>query len=115
MPGEDSHLIIKELRAQTKWLRLIGMQQLRAVVAACVTTEKQRAVFELSDGKRTAREVAKLAGVGVGSVSRMWSRWITLGVCSESELAAGRAEHLISLSQLDLGVVKPTPPQDNDG
>jgi hypothetical protein len=99
---EDRNLILMELREQTKWLRLTGFQVLRSELNRLLRTDKQRAVYELSDGQRTVREVARLAGVGVGSVSRLWSQWIAAGVCSESSSAAGRAHHLAPLSQLGL-------------
>jgi hypothetical protein len=94
--------VLAELREQTKWLRLLGLQALRPLLGQVLRTEKQRAVFEFSDGERSAREVARLAGVGVGSVSRMWSQWIADGLCAESPTAPGRAQHLASLSQLGL-------------
>jgi hypothetical protein len=97
---EDRNLILMELREQTKWLRLAGFQVLRSELNRLLRTDKQRAVYELSDGHRTVREVARLAGVGVGSVSRLWSLWIAAGVCSESPSAPGRAQHLAPLSQL---------------
>lgn len=98
----ERDLILAELREQTKWLRLAGFQLLRSELSHLLRTDKQRAVYELSDGQRTVRDVAKLAGVGVGSVSRLWSVWIAAGVCTESQLASGRAQHLAPLSQLGL-------------
>jgi hypothetical protein len=96
--------ILAELREQTRWLRLSGLQMLRLELDRLLRTDKQRAVYELSDGRRTVREVARIAGVGSGSVSRLWTTWIAAGVCSESPAAAGRAQHLVSLSQLGVDV-----------
>jgi hypothetical protein len=104
--ADNSHdsLILDELRIQTRWLRLLGLQALRPVLLEVLRTDKQRAVFEYSDGARSVREIARLAGVGAGSVSRMWSQWIAAGICVESTTAPGRAQHLASLSHLGLEV-----------
>lgn len=95
---------LAELREQTKWLRLLGLQALRPMLQEVLRTDKQRAVFEYSDGERSVREMGRLAGVGAGSVSRMWSQWIADGICVEVPTAPGRAQHLASLSQLGLEV-----------
>lgn len=102
MVDRSADPILSELRAQTKWLRLLGLQALRPMLVDALRTDKQRAVYECTDGERSIREVAKLAGVGTGSVSRMWTQWIALGICTESQATAGRAQHLASLSQLGL-------------
>lgn len=102
MALEDA--ILDELKAQTKWLRLLGIQSLRQVLAQALKNEKQRAVYELSDGVRTSREVAQKAGVGAGTVATLWAEWISTGVCSESPKQAGRAAHLASLASLGIEV-----------
>lgn len=63
MPQSADDLILSELREQTKWLRLMGFQGLRPLLQQWLRTDKHRAVFEHSDGQRSSREVAKLAGV----------------------------------------------------
>lgn len=98
-------LVLGELRAQTRWLRLLGLQALRPLLEQVLSTEKQRLVYELSDGQRTTREVGRLATVSAGTVSRLWSEWLAVGICSEVHGASGRAQHLASLSSL--GIIVP--------
>jgi hypothetical protein len=100
MAGEDA--VLGELREQTRWLRLLGLQALRPLLASALTNDKQRAAYEYSDGKRGTREVAKAAGVGAGTVSRWWSDWLAIGICSEVPGSSGRAQHLVALSALGL-------------
>lgn len=94
--------ILRELRLQTGWLRLLGLQALRPLLEQLLITDKQRTVFEYSDGSRSVREVAALAGVGTSTVSRLWGEWLAVGICAEVESTAGRARHLVALSALGL-------------
>jgi hypothetical protein len=94
--------ILGELREQTTWLRLLGFQALKPVLQAALKTDRHRAIDEYSDGKRTTREVAELAGAGATTVSRMWSEWLESGICTESASRPGRAQHLAPLSRLGI-------------
>jgi len=98
MSSEEA--VLRQLREQTRWLRLIGLQALKPLIPAVLKTDKQRLVYELTDGQRTVRDVAGAAGVGTGTVSRLWADWITLGLCVQSGKVTGRAEHLTSLAAL---------------
>ena len=96
--------LLVELREQSRWLRLLGLGTLRTLLPQLLKTEKQRLVYELSDGTRTVREIAAAAGVGIGTVSRLWTEWLAAGLCSESPRHAGRAERLVSLAALGMDV-----------
>jgi hypothetical protein len=105
-------VVIDLLREQARWLRLLGLQALRPLLERVLVTDKQKAIYELSDGRRTTREIARDAGVGAGSVSRLWSEWLASGMCAPSPVASGRAQHLSSLSALGIevpGGAKPAP------
>ena len=92
---------------QLRWLRLIGLGTLRTLVPEVLKTEKQRLVYELSDGTRTVRDIAGAAGVGIGTVSRLWTQWLAAGLCFESTRYTGRAQRLTSLAAVGIDV--PTP------
>ncbi len=96
--------ILAELREQTKWLRLLGFRSLRPLITEVLASERDRLVYELSDGVRTARELGKLAGVSHPTVLRLWQDWRALGLCIESTKQPGRAEHLVALSKLGITV-----------
>jgi hypothetical protein len=96
--------ILAELREQTKWLRLLGFRSLRPLISEVLTSERDRLVYELSDGVRTARELGKVAGVSHPTVLRLWQDWRALGLCVESTKQPGRAEHLVALSRLGISV-----------
>jgi hypothetical protein len=94
--------ILQELRQQTRWLRLLGYQALKPMLRDALKNDKQRLVYEYSDGNRTSREIAGMAGVGAGTVSKLWTTWQAEGICIESPLRPGRAQHLAPLSRLGI-------------
>lgn len=110
--------IVEQLREQTKWLRVLGLQALRPLLVEILLSDKQKLVYELSDGSRTVREVGKLAGVGAGTVSVLWREWMAVGICTESSQRAGRAQHVTPMSRLGMmvpGVAKGKTATDSEG
>ena len=71
MVTDSGDQVLRELREQTKWLRLLGLQALKPILEGALN-DKQKLVYEYSDGARPTREVARLAGVSLGTVSRLW-------------------------------------------
>ena len=98
--------VLNELREQTKWLRLLGLGSLRPLVATVLKSERDRLVYELSDGMRSTRDLTKLTGASPMTVSRLWQDWLAMGICEESRARPGRAQHLVSLSKLGIPVPK---------
>lgn len=96
--------ILAELREQTKWLRLLGLQALRPLLVEVLSSDKQKLAYELSDGSRTVRDIGKLAGMGPGTVSVLCREWMAVGICTESRQRAGRAQHVTPLSRLGIAV-----------
>jgi hypothetical protein len=96
--------VIKELREQTKWLRLLGLQALRPLLVEVLSSDKHKLAYELTDGSRTVRDIAQLAGMGSGTVSVLWREWTAVGICTESPQRAGRAQHVTPLSRLGIAV-----------
>lgn len=64
--GDDDSLLA-ELREQTKWLRLLGLQALRPLLIEVLVSDKHKLAHELTDGSRSVRDVAKLAGMSKGN------------------------------------------------
>lgn len=92
--------LLAELKEQTRWLRFLGLQQIRPLVAQLLRDERERRAYDLSDGSRTTREVAASAGVSNATISRWWTRWVALGLATTDD--RGRARHMVSLA--DIGV-----------
>jgi hypothetical protein len=104
MSSDDA--ILDELREQTKWLRVLGLGSLRPLVTTVVKSDRDKVVYEQSNGERTARDVAKIARVTHPTVLRLWQDWLSLGICIESRRHPGRAAHVLPLSKLGLAVPK---------
>ncbi len=103
--GRDPDPVLRELREQTRWLRLLVIQNLRPQLASALPTESQRQVYALSDGVRTTREIATAAGVGAATVSRWWAQWVRQGLMVASETYNGRWGHLATIEEIGLGAV----------
>lgn len=82
--------ILEELKKQTVWLKAIALRALKDVIQEELKSPQDRKIFELSDGKRTTREIAKAAGVSHATVIQNWKRWAALGLVIESESRKGR-------------------------
>ena len=93
-----------------KWSRFAGMQQLRNVLAQNLKTDAEMLVYELSDGSRGTREVAKLAGIGSNStVAAHWKKWNKIGIVEPSKKFPGRYQRICSLEEV--GLTAPQLPQ----
>jgi hypothetical protein len=58
-------------------------------------TDKHKLIYEGSDGARSSRDVAKIAGVSPNTVSVVWREWLAAGICAEAPGQAGRARQLV--------------------
>ena len=93
-----------------KWARFAGMQQLRNILTNILTNDTQMLIYEYSNGKRSTREIAELAGVGSNqTVINYWKRWSSLGIVESSQKYQGRFQHICSLEEVGLTV--PPPPK----
>jgi len=62
-------------------------------------------VYELSDGERTTREIARLANVGShATVASYWKKWSKLGIVEPSPKRQGRFQRICSLEEVGLTV-----------
>jgi hypothetical protein len=88
-----------------KWTKFAGMQQLRNILAQQLKTDSEMLVYELSDGSRGTRDIAKLAGVGSNAtVAAYWKKWSKLGIMEASKQYQGRYQRICSLEEVGLTV-----------
>lgn len=88
-----------------KWTRFAGMQQLRTILTQNLTTDTEMLIYELSDGERTTREIARLAGVGSNAtITNYWRKWSKVGIVEPSEKRRGRYQRICSLEEVGLTV-----------
>lgn len=98
-----------------KWTKFAGMQQLKNVLVQVLGDDAVALlVYELSDGERGTREVAKLAGLKSNStVAGYWKKWSKIGIVEPSSQYQGRYQRICSLEEVGLAV-PPLPQSTND-
>jgi hypothetical protein len=89
--------ILEELRSQTFWLRTIALQALQPLLQEELKSEEDRKIYELSDGIKTTRAIAKAVGTSHTKVARKWNQWTSLGLVIQGEKFKGRYKKITSL------------------
>jgi hypothetical protein len=86
------------------------MQQLRNVLVQVLGDDTAALLaYELSDGERGTREVAKLAGIkSNATIAAYWKKWSKTGIVEASSKYQGRYQRICSLEEVGL-VVPPLP------
>ena len=97
---EESQMIAL-LSEAVRWLRFQGLDKAKAAVAENLNTDKKKHVYELTDGKVSSRDIARLTGVGVSTVSEWWTEWYSAGIVAKENNAY---RHLFSLSQIGVKI-----------
>lgn len=84
---EDTNTAI--FREILKWVRIQGISQAKAVLNDALKTDRDKIVFEYSDGERSSAEIGKLVGISQSTVQRYWAKWATLGVVDPVAVKGG--------------------------
>jgi len=100
-----------ELREMKFWLKLSSLPALRRVLLDNVRDDVDKLVYELSDGARSTREIAReLKKVGKeishATVANMWKKWAIYGLVELSEKFQGRYRRTISLESVGIEIPK---------
>ena len=99
--------IVLTLREILKWTRFSGMQQLRNVLLNILKTDTEKAIYELTDGKRSTREIATLVGVkSHATIAAYWKKWSKTGIVQPTQRIPGRYQHICSLEEVGIEVPK---------
>ncbi|GAG67821.1 unnamed protein product [marine sediment metagenome] len=98
---------LKELREQTKWLRLLALPTVIKTIEENIKTKEQKRIYDLSDGIKSTNDVAKKLFEERIKVSHMtvynyWKRWFALGLVVPSEKYSGRYKKIVELSDLNI-------------
>jgi hypothetical protein len=101
--SEDTNTAI--LKEMLTWIRIQGMAQAKGVLNTALKNDKEKLVYEYSDGERGIAEIAKLTGLGFGTVQRCWSRWATMGIVEPIAVKGGnRYKKAFSLQMFGIEV-----------
>lgn len=72
--------LLAQSRRQTELLALIALPIAQELAASLLSGEKERAVYQLSDGTRSVRAIETVTGVPKSTVARWWKQWRLLGL-----------------------------------
>jgi len=98
MNQEDDRLaqVLEELAAL---LRVGHHASIRDLLRAEIGRDAARRAYVATDGASTQQQVAQRSGLSQPRISRLWRRWIALGLAVET--TGGRAKALFDLSIYD--------------
>ena len=101
--------ILKELKEQTKWLRLLAFSNLKNVIEENLSTKALKRLYSLSDGKNSSHKIERILTIEGYRLSHVtvlnyWKKWNALGIVAQSEKYKGRFKKIIELQDLDIKV-----------
>lgn len=84
------------------WMRFQTRETLRELLQEVLRSDREKLIFELTDGVRSATEIAQAAKVSQPRISQIWNSWKPLGIIVEVPNARGRCKHICSLAELGM-------------
>lgn len=97
--------IESKLEEILKWTRIATKQQIRPFISKNLETDMETAIYELSDGSRSTRDIAQILGkVSHVTVSRYWKKWANLSIVESSPTYQGRYKKICSLEEVGISV-----------
>lgn len=109
MTSEEIALLrrIRELLQElVDWTKLATRYEARQRLQSILDTSVKLRVYELTDGKRSVREIAGLAPANKDVISAWWREWDALGIVEQVRGRRGRRRKIISLEALGIEVPK---------
>lgn len=90
------------------WMRFQNRETLRGLLQEVLRSDRDRLVFELTDGLSSATEIAKAAKVSQPRISQIWNSWKPLGIVVEVPGTRGKYKHICSLNELGMKTALPS-------
>lgn len=76
---------------------------MRNILQQNLSNDEMKRVYELSDGERGTREIAKMSGIGSNkTIAVYWGKWKSLGIVEPSPNFKGRYQKIISLAEVGI-------------
>ena len=94
--------VIQLLTEIVRWQRFQNRQALRKQLEEILSSDADRLIYDLTDGKKSQPQIAKAAKVSQPTISYKWKAWRKLGIIYELPEEPGRCRHLASLEALGL-------------
>lgn len=100
LDGEEVRLL-KEI---LKWTRFSGMREVKAVIDTLVDDQTKRAIYQLSDGSLTTREIGDRVGAGKDKVASLWKIWSRAGLGETQSVKGGGSRFKRSFDLEEFGI-----------
>jgi hypothetical protein len=90
------------------WTRFSALPTFRAMIMDNLRTDIDKLVYELSDGKKSTRDISKIISKGGrkvthATVANMWQRWNILNLVIPAQ-RIGRYKKVLSLESLGIEI-----------
>lgn len=97
---EEQTKILKEI---LKWIKITRQKTLKDNSEKLFSNNKEMAVFELTDGEKSSRDIEKITGVNYKKVQSLWKKWIDANIAEPCEkYGGGRCIKLFNLADFGL-------------
>lgn len=99
--------VIELLEELVKWTKVTSIPKVREILDELVKSPEEKIAYAFSDGKRTTREVAEIAKTNKNNISKLWRKWVKLGIAEPITASGGnRARSVFCLE--DFGIEVPS-------
>ncbi|MEX2193023.1 MAG: hypothetical protein WD717_06560 [Nitrosarchaeum sp.] len=115
--SENNNEQTELLREMTKWLRFLGMKEVKTVLRDTLNDNKKIIAYYHSDGKNTSRIVSQISDMSQTTISDLWKEWLSLGLGDTVSASGGnRFKKSFDLKMFGFTVseVKVTKSQDSE-
>lgn len=103
MSTNEIKKLIEINREILRWIKISNVSKVKEVLENALDTPEKRIAYEASDGVATSRKVAKIAGVGLSTISAWWNNWYDIGIAEPISVQRGsRAQKIFNLKSFNL-------------
>ena len=99
MANQENDQLVGLMTEMVAWLRFENRSALRSALGEILSTDNDRAIYELTDGARTQTAIAGEVGVSPRAVGYKWEAWSNAGVVFRPA-GAKHLRHLASIESL---------------
>jgi len=100
--------IVELLEELVYWTKEATVPEIRQRLLTNLESPEEKTAYELSDGKKTTRQVASKVKVGKDTVAKWWNNWIAVGIAEPIPTKGGghRAKRKFLLKDFGIEVPK---------
>lgn len=96
--------IVEQLEEILLWMKYDYLET-RKKLREILDTPDKILVYELSNGDRSTREIAKYVSVTFRTIAQWWNRWFDAGLMAQTEKYGGsRYKRLCSLTKMGIKI-----------